>query len=102
MKKSRILLPALAKSGDVHFTDGWWSNPIRDDLPKDVQDAILSMCDFNPELWKDGYYKDKYQPIYVRGGLESVTDYKAVGKSGKDEQWMLSINDTGQKLLEWL
>lgn len=101
IKKSRILLPVLAKSGAVHFTDGWWSNSIRDDLPKDVQDAILSMCDFNPELWKDGYYKDKYQPIYVRGGLESVTDYKAVGKSGKEEQWMLSINDTGRKLLEW-
>ncbi len=102
MKKASIILPVLESNGPVHITDGWWSNPIRTDISSEVQAAILKMCDFDPTLWEEGYYKDKYNVTHIRNGLETVTDYKNVSPKGKEECWIWQINDKGRKLLEWL
>lgn len=102
MRKARILLPVLKKIGAVHITDGWWSNPIREDVPKEFLDCILKMCEFDRSLFEEGYYNRKYNIGYIRSGLETVTDYKNTAKEGKEERWELSINEKGSELLEWL
>ncbi len=102
MRKARILLPVLEKIGPVHITDGWWSNPIRNDIPEEFLENVLEMCDFNRSLWEEGYYKRKYNISYIKSGLESVTEYKNTAKKGKEEHWMLSINEKGCDLLQWL
>ena len=60
------------------------------------------MCDFDPTLWEEGYYKDKYNVTHIMSGLKTVTDYKNVSPKGKEECWIWQINDKGRKLLEWL
>ncbi len=102
MRKARILLPVLEKIGPVHITDGWWSNPIRNDIPEEFLENVLEMCDFDRSLWEEGYYKRKYNISYIKSGLESVTEYKNTAKKGKEERWMLSINEKGRDLLQWL
>lgn len=101
MKSARIILPLLDHNGPVHLTDGKWSNSIREDIPQDVLSGILEMCDFRPDLFAKGYYKDKYTTSYIRDGLDTVTDYKNISTKDKEECWMWSINDKGRKLLEW-
>lgn len=101
MSSAKIMLPILEKSGAVHITDGRWSSPIRDDIPEEVLSGILKKCGFERDLWKEGYYKDKYNIGYVRRGLEEVTNYKNISQKGKEECWMWEINDKGRKLLEW-
>lgn len=101
MKKSRIILPVLEKNGAVHLTDGKWANAIRQDIPKEVLSGILQMCEFDPELWKNGYYKREYTPSYILQGIEKVTDYYAVSEEGMDERWILEINEKGRQLLAW-
>ena len=101
MSSARIMLPILEKSGAVHITDGWWSHPIRDDIPEEVLSGILEKCGFKRDLWKDGYYKRLYNVSYVRNGLEEVTNYKNISQKGEEEQWMWEINKKGRKLLEW-
>ena len=102
MRKARILLPVLKKIGQVHITDGRWSNPIRDDLPEEFLDGALKACDFDRQLWEEGYYKSEYNISYIMNGLGSVTEYKNTAKKGKEERWMLSINGKGRELLKWL
>ncbi len=102
MRRARILLPVLEKIGPVHITDGWWSNPIRNDIPEEFLENVLEMCGFDRSLWEEGYYKRKYNISYIKSGLESVTEYKNTAKKGKEERWMLSINEKGRDLLEWL
>ena len=102
MRKARILLPVLEKIGQVHITDGRWSNPIRDDLPEEFLDGALKACDFDRQLWEEGYYKSEYNISYIMNGLGSVTEYKNTAKKGKEERWMLSINGKGRELLKWL
>ena len=101
MKKARIFLAVLEQNGPVHMTDGWWSNPIRDDIPEKVFSAILEMCGFSKDLWKEGYYKGEYNISYIRNGLASVTKYHNVAERGEAERWIWEINDTGRKLLKW-
>ncbi len=101
MSSARIMLPILEKSGAVHITDGWWSHPIRDDIPEEVLSEILKKCGFERDLWEQGYYKDRYNIINVRSGLEEVTDYKNISQKGEEEHWMWEINDKGRELLEW-
>lgn len=101
MQKARIMLPILEKNAPVHITDGWWSNPIRDDIPEKVLEGILEMCNFQRDLLEEGYYKDKYTTSYIRSGLESVTDYKSISVKGEEDWWVWEINDKGRKLLEW-
>lgn len=96
MKKARIILPVLEK-GKIHLTDGVWANPPREDVPEEV----FSMCDFEPGLWKEGYYGSKNNCAYIRSGLEDVTDYWSVSGRGKGDMWFLEINDKGLQLLEW-
>lgn len=102
MRKAGILLPVLEEIGAVHITDGWWSNPIRRDVPKEFLDSILKMCKFDRSLFEEGYYNRDYNIGYIRYGLETVTDYKNAGKEGEEERWELSINKKGSELLEWL
>ncbi len=102
IKKAKILLPVLEEIGPVHITDGWWSDPIRDDIPEAFLVSVLEMCGFDRELWEEGYYKDKYNISYIRSGLETVTDYINTSTEGKEECWMLSINEKGRDLLKWL
>lgn len=101
MKKAHILLPALKENGPVHITDGFWSQPIRNDIPESIVSAIFEMCDFNKDLWKEGYYKKEYNIAYIRNGLEIVTDYYNSSKEGREECWMWEINKKGIQLLNW-
>lgn len=98
MKKSQIILPLLKKHGPVHVTDGGWFNPIKEDIPEEVFEGILKMCDLNPELREIENYKDEYKPIYVMDGLREVTDYY----EDNEHKWLWKINKKGEKLLEWL
>lgn len=102
MRRARILLPLLEKIGPVHITDGWWSNPIRNDIPEEFLENILEMYGFDRSPWEEGDYKREYNISYIRSGLESVTEYRNTAKKGKEERWMLSINEKGRDLLEWL
>ena len=102
MRRAKILLPVLEKIGPVHIKDGWWSNPIRDDLPEEFLIAALEMCGFRRELWEKGYYEREYNISYIESGLETVTDYKNTARKGKEERWTLSINEKGRELLQWL
>lgn len=96
MGKAKLILPVLEK-GKIHLTDGRWANPPREDVPKE----ILLMCDFKPDLWKEGYYRNENNCANIRSGLEVVTDYYPVSERGKDDKWFLEINDKGLQLLEW-
>ncbi len=102
MRRAKILLPVLEEIGPVHITDGCWSNPIRDDLPEAFLTSALEMCGFRRELWEEGYYIREYNISYMRSGLETVTDYKNTARKGKEERWMLSINEKGREFLQWL
>ena len=101
MSSARIMLPILEKSGAVHITDGWWSHPIRDDIPEEVLSGILEMCGFRRDLWEKGEYKASYNIINVLSGLKEVTNYENIAQKGKEEYWIWEINDKGRKLLEW-
>lgn len=101
MKKAKIILPVLERSGAVHLTDGKWGGAIRDDISEEVQSSILQMCEFDPALWKEGYYKREYNVSYIRYGIELVTGYYPVPKEETGDQWMLEINEKGRQLLEW-
>ena len=97
MRKARIILPLLEKHGPIHVTDGWWSNPIREDIPEVILSGILQMCGFKPELWKDGYYKRNFNTGYIMHGIETVTDFY----EGKDSKFLWKINEKGKRLLKW-
>ncbi|MBD5522289.1 MAG: helix-turn-helix transcriptional regulator [Lachnospiraceae bacterium] len=101
MKKARIILPVLEQYGPVHITDGKWANAIRDDISEEVLSAILQMCGFDPELWKDDYYKRKISISYIYHAIKKVTNYYPVSNKGADDCWMLDINEKGRQLLEW-
>ena len=102
MNKAKIILPLLNEFKEVHVTDGWWSNPIREDIPEKILAGIMQMCGFKEDLFKDGYYKDNYNISYIRNGLEKVTEYFNASQEGNDEMWMWKINDVGKKLINWL
>lgn len=101
MRKARIMLPILEKLGPVHLTDGWWSHPVRVDIPEEILTGYLSYNGYSRELFDEEYYKREYSTLNLMGELEEVTDYKNVASKGKDEKWMWSINNKGRKLLEW-
>lgn len=96
MKKAKIILPVLEKGG-IHLTDGRCTNPPREDVPEEV----LLMCDFKPDLWREGCYRSENNCAYIRSGLEAVTDYRQVSEPGIDDKWFLEINEKGLQLLEW-
>ena len=96
MKKAKRILPVLEKGG-IHLTDGHWANPLREDVPEEV----FLMCNFKPDLWKEGYYGNNNNCVFIRDGLKTVTDYRPVSKRGKEDMWFLEINDKGRQLLEW-
>ena len=101
MKKAKIILPVLDKRA-IHLTDKEWANEPKKDIPDEALRAILSMCDFNEDLWTAGYYKSKYNTSYIRSGLELITDYHAVQSAGEEDKWILEINEKGRQLLNWL
>lgn len=101
MCKAEKLLPVLEEQGPVHLTDGWWSRPVRDDISEKLLSEYLKYCKYNPELFKEGYYKKEYNAMRMITGLEAVTDYKNVASGGEEEKWMWSINEKGRKLLKW-
>ena len=101
MRKAEIMLPILEELGPVHLTDGWWSHPVRDDLPREILMGYLSFNGYSRELFDKGYYKREYNIPNIMGGLEEVTDYKNVAPKGEEEKWMWSINHKGRKLLDW-
>lgn len=96
MKKARIILPVLEK-GEIHLADGNWGNTLREDIPEEV----LLMCDFKPDLWEKGYYGSQNNAMYIRYGLEAVTNYRSVSDKGQGDMWFLEINEKGRQLLEW-
>ena len=102
MRKAKIFLPVLEKTGPVYITDGRWSNPIREDVPEEFLNSVLEMCRFRKDLWEEGYYEREYNISFIRSGLETVTDYKNTAGKGKKERWMLSVNGKGRELLKWL
>lgn len=77
MYEAQIILPLLEKS-PVHLTDNWWSNPLRDDVP-------------------DQFREFGENPSQIRSGIECLTNYK----EDEEKRWILSINETGEKLLDW-
>lgn len=101
MEKARIMLPILEKLGSVHLTDGWWSHPIREDIPEEILTGYLSYCGYSRELFDEGYYKKEYNTINMILGLREVTNYKNVASKGKEEKWIWEINSKGRKLLDW-
>ena len=96
MRKAKIMLPILRENGPVHLTDGWWANPLRDDIPKKVLDGIIEKNNYNRELFNEGYYKN-FNISCIIGGFEFVTDFY----EDKDKKWMWKINEKGEELLEW-
>lgn len=101
MRKARIILPVLEKVGPVHLADECWSAPIREDIPEELQSAILEMCGFHQELWEEGYYKKEYTVVNIMSGLREVTEYNNISPKGEKECWMWGINEKGKKLLKW-
>lgn len=101
MEKARIMLPILEKTGPVHLTDGWWSHPIREDIPEEVLNGYLEVYGYNRKLFDEGYYNEEYHTAKMTDGLDDVTDYKNVAPKGNEEKWVWEINDKGRKLLEW-
>lgn len=101
MRKARMMLPVLEKVGPVHLTDECWSAPIREDIPEELQSAILEMCGFHQELWEEGYYENEYTVVNIMSGLSEVTEYHNISSKGEKECWMWEINAKGKKLLKW-
>lgn len=101
MEKARIMLPILEKTGPVHLTDGWWSNPIREDIPEEVLNGYLEVYGYDRKLFDEGYYNEEYHITKMKNGLDDVTDYRNVAPKGKEKKWVWEINDKGRKLLEW-
>lgn len=95
MRKARIMLPILEKTGPIHFTDGNWANPIREDIPEEVKDGILDSLYISKEGFETGYRKNEYTGVFAYN-LQDVTDYK-----NKKDRWIWEINDNGRKLMEW-
>lgn len=96
MKKAKMILPVLEK-GEIHFNDGHWTNPPREDAPEEE----LLMHGFKPDLWHEGYYSKLISPYAILGGLKTVTDYRPISGRRADDKWFLEINDRGRQLLEW-
>lgn len=96
MHKARTILPVLEER-EIYLTDGNYANPPREKIPEE----ILLMCGFKIDLWKDGYYGSKNNCAYIRSGLEIVTDCYCEQNTGKEDVWVLKINEKGRKLQEW-
>lgn len=77
MHKAQKFLPLLEKA-PVHVTDKWCANPIRDDIPE----------------WVLAFGEN---PSQIRWGIEQLTDYD----EDEEKRWILSLNETGRKLLAW-
>jgi transcriptional regulator with XRE-family HTH domain len=110
MYKARRILPFL-ENVPVHLTDGWWSNPLREDVPE----WVLHINDDNiPEYlicrrnevpaWYDAgeeKFREEWNRYHntssIRYGIQTFTEYSENEKG----EWILSINDTGRKLLTW-
>ena len=95
MRKAKIMLPVLEKTGPIHLTDGNWANPIREDIPEEVKEGILDSLYISKEAFETGYRKDEYNGVFAHN-LQDVTDYK-----NKKDRWIWEINDNGRKLMEW-
>lgn len=89
MRVARTILPILDK-GDVHIADGWWSNGVREDVPPELK-----------EICGRGYEDGKEVYVYLESDIRKVADFKNIAAKGEEEQWWLSINETGRRLLEW-
>lgn len=77
MHKAKKILPVLNEA-PVHLTDEWWSNPLRDDVPEIVKETRKNV-------------------VEILCGIKRVTFYE----EDNEKRYILSINDTGKKLLEW-
>lgn len=100
MKKAKVILPVL-NNGPVHLADGKRGNSVRS-VRKDVPSEVLEMCNFEKELWDEGYYKRNKQAIeaIILEGLGGVTKYGSVRENEKEE-WYLEISEKGKRWLEW-
>lgn len=77
MHKAKKILPLLNES-PIHLTDGWWSNPLREDVPEKIRtfgENTSQICH----------------------GIDELTDYY----KDEEKRWILSLNDNGRKLLVW-
>ena len=77
MHKAKKILPVLNEA-PVHLTDKWWSNPLRDDVPEIIKETGKNV-------------------VEILCGIKRVISYK----EDNEKRYILSINDTGKKLLEW-
>ncbi len=77
MHKAKKILPVLNEA-PVHLTDEWWSNPLRDDVPEIIKETGKNV-------------------VEILCGIKRVTSYE----EDNEKRYILSINDTGKKLLEW-
>ena len=108
MHKAKQLLPELKKK-PVHLTNGHWSNPLCDDVPlwlictDNVPEYLQCRRNEIPE-WYGNAEKfteewDRYHnPARIRSGIEKLVNYI----ENEQAEWILSINEQGEKLLNWL
>ena len=107
MAKAKIVLPHL-ENEKLHLTDGWWSNPLRDDFPEEL--LIYSPCfgkawcrKNDPELSKYCSEQDRkscYSGRITHGLNDLVKETEKKSEDGIT-RYYLEITDKGRKLLEW-
>ena len=110
LHKARRILPFLEES-PVHLTDGRWSNPLRDDVPEwvlhvnddKIPDYLKCRRTEVPAWYKAGEdaFNEEWDRYHntaaIRYGIQAFTEYS----EHEIGEWILSINDTGRKLLTW-
>ena len=97
MEKAGKILPLLEKA-PIWITTGTWHSKLQKDIPREV----VEMCGMDYACWKDNLYKDEKINIFmIRYGIEAITKYESKRNNRGEEQWFLSINNLGYKLLNW-
>lgn len=96
MKKAELMLPILEKE-NLYISDGWWSDPIRAYVPKEV----CRICGLEPDLQREEVRgKALFSLEDIEYGLRIVTNCRLVSEDG-EEMWLMEINEKGKKLLKW-
>lgn len=109
MHKAKKILPELEKES-VHLTDNWWSNPLRDDIPlwlicydDNISEYLKCRRNDVPEWYSAGEeafrkeWNSYHNPINILNDIRLLVDYA----KNEKEEWILSINEKGRKLLRW-